>query len=198
MTKVSIITPTLNRDLDAIKRCLYSVRGQTSSDWEQLVCSDGMLEHNVQGMMTIDFDLRQIYSYSEKNQGHFGAGIRNYCMSKCQGDYLCFLDDDNILFPHYIEKMSKALDENKSAGFAISRTVHMGPLAPFLGDPPKMLTGIPPVLQNIDTIQIMVRKEAMEKCGWVLNGYLSDGHTYEKLGKMFEYVEVPEILSIHL
>lgn len=196
--KVSIITPTLNRNLETVKRCLYSVRSQIFQDWEQIVCSDGMFEPNVKQMMDEDFDKRQIYCYAEENQGHYGAGIRNYVMKHCVGEYLCFLDDDNVLFPDYLQKMTLALDKNENAGFAISRTVHMGPLAAFLGDPPKLLTGIPPILQNIDTIQIMVRKEAMEKCGWVLKGYLSDGFTYENLGKMFEYVEVPELLSIHL
>ena len=196
--KVSIITPTLNRNPQTVKRCLYSVRSQILTDWEQLVFSDGMLEPNIKKMMDDDFDKRQIYKHSECNQGHFGAGIRNYGMKYCKGKYLSFLDDDNVLFPDYLKKMARALDENTDCGFAISRTVHMGPLPPHMGEPPKLLTGIPPIIQNIDTIQIMVRKEAMEKCGWVLEGYFSDGFTYQKLGEMFKYVEVPELLSIHL
>lgn len=196
--KVSIITPTLNRNPETVKRCLYAVKWQIFTDWEQLIFSDGTDEPAIRKMITDNADKRQSYYHAAVNQGHFGAGIRHYAMQYCQGDYICFLDDDNILFPDYIGKMSQALDENPEAGFAISKTVHMGPLAPRWGEPPKLLTGIPPVLQNIDTIQIMVRKEAMEKCGWVLNGYMSDGYTYEKLGKMFPYVEVPELLSIHL
>lgn len=195
---ISILTPTFNRAPHIVKRCLYSVRSQINTQWEQLVCSDGVCEPEIQDMMKKDFDSRQIYSFSDRKLGHYGAGVRDYLMKYCRGKYICCLDDDNILFPDYLQEMSKALDANPDAGFAISRTLYLGELARHIGVAPKILTGIPPVLQNIDTIQVMVRKEVMLESGWILEGYLSDGYTYQKLGEMYKWIEVPKLLSVHM
>ena len=67
-----------------------------------------------------------------------------------------------------------------------------------LGLPPAILTGIPPVTSNIDTLQAVVRREVMQQTGWVLDGYGSDGATYEKIGRQFPWVAVDEVLGAHL
>ena len=85
-----------------------------------------------------------------------------------------------------------------STFWAICRIVHCGPLHPRFGLPPAVLTGVPPVTANIDTLQVVVRTQAMRESGWVLHGYLSDGATYEKLSRVYPWVQVDEVLGIHL
>ena len=78
----------------------------------------------------------------------------------------------------------------------------MGPLPSKLGNPPQIINGTPPVFQNIDTLQIMVKTSAMQTCGWTQNrgkqGYCNDGYTYERLGLMFKWIELPRLLAVHL
>ena len=198
MSLITIITPTLGRDPQIVQRCMACVEAQTFTDWEHLICSDGPAETAIQQLVENQLDSRRKYLFLPKQSGHFGAGVRAKLTPSAGGEFLVYLDDDNVLFPDYLEKMVAALTQNPFAGFAVSRTLHFGPLPEFMGLPPQVITGIPPKRQHIDTIQVMVRKAAILESGWVLNGYFSDGYTYEKLAKNFSYVEVPEVLSAHL
>jgi glycosyltransferase involved in cell wall biosynthesis len=196
-SSVSVITPTIHRDIATVERCVASVRSQLYQEWEHIVCSDGENEQEVSALCHGIREGRLLYYWSPEPQGHYGAGIRQRMHRYAKGDYLMYLDDDNIIFPDYMTKMVKALDDNPNAGFAVCHIVHMGPLPSSMGDPPKIVTGSPPRLQNIDTLQVMVRAEVAKKHGWILDGYMSDGYTYEMWASHAEWVEVPEVLAIH-
>jgi hypothetical protein len=119
-------------------------------------------------------------------------------MNQADTEYVMFLDDDNIILPHYLEKMIRALDETAHGeAFAICAILHFGPLPFFFDKPPVLLRGEPRLL-HIDTLQVVVRTEAMKAVGWRTGGYVADGFTYQELGKRFQYVRVDECLAIHL
>ena len=60
----------------------------------------------------------------------------------------------------------------------------------------------------LDQLSIMlreltdVRAKAMRECGWTQftgqQGYCNDGYTYQRLGEMFRWVELPKLLAIHI
>ena len=60
-----------------------------------------------------------------------------------------------------------------------------------------LLDGLPPAPGNIDTLQVVARAEAIRRCGWVLDGYLSDGATYDRLARAGPWVAVDEVLAVH-
>lgn len=132
--------------------------------------------------------------------GDYGAAARTLGIERATGDLLAFLDDDNIIFPHYVEEMVKALDKHPEAGFAVCSILHNGPVPYHHGEPPVILSGFPVVVGNIDTLQVMVRRETLKKAGgWVRDGgYYSDGQTFERLNKVSVPIPVPEILGVHL
>jgi len=198
MSTITIITPTLNRPAPVLQRCIASVDRQTFADWEHVICSDGQFEPAVDEIVRGGQDQRRRYVHLSQPLGHFGAGVRSALTAEAASKYLAFLDDDNLLFPRFCERMIQALDANPQAHFAICQIVHCGPLVPEFGLPPAILTGIPPVPSSIDTLQVVVRTETMRQSGWVLSDYLSDGATYEKLGKEYPWVAVDEVLGIHL
>ena len=74
----------------------------------------------------------------------------------------------------------------------------MGPLPPNLGAPPKVLNGNPPVLQNIDTLQVCVKSQIMKQHGWLNMGYMVDGYTIPILCKNWNCTFVDDILGIHM
>lgn len=196
--QVSIITPTYRRSIDVLRRCLNSVRMQSLQNWEQIVCTDGDREPEVEALVAEMQDTRVWYTCTQSHKGDFANFVRNEMISKASGKYLVFLDDDNILFPSYLSKMCAALEANPKAGMAISQTLHFGPLPQSFGKPPKVLSGIPPKVQQIDTIQVMIKTDIMKKEGWLQKGYLSDGYTYEEIAQKYAWIEVPEVLSSHL
>jgi len=195
---VSIITPTFRRDLPIIERSLNSVSAQTYPHWEQIICSDGVWEPQVQDLIERRNDPRFRYLVSGQNYGNYGSGVRQeMMMTQAQGDYLVFLDDDNIIFPTYLEKMLKALRQaDHGAKLAICEILHFGPLQDFWGPPPVILPGELKVYY-IDTLQILIEKQAMQAVGWLDHSYFADGHTYEELGRRYLSVRVPECLGVH-
>jgi glycosyltransferase involved in cell wall biosynthesis len=196
--RITFITPTLNRDYRIIERCARSVTNQTVADWEHIICSDGQFEPHVEHLVRALNDPRRRYAHLTTPAGHFGAGVRQAMISHANGDHLAFLDDDNMVFPKFAEHMIAALDRNPDAGFAICQMVQTAALPPQKVLAPTIITGIPPVVKNIDTLQVVVRKAAMEKSGWCLMGYCSDGHTYEKLAQQYRWIAVDEVLGIKL
>ena len=95
--------------------------------------------------------------------------------------------------------MIAALEES-GKDFAICRVMHFGPLnTQVVGHPPQVLTGIPPRLYHVDPLQVLVKRDVMQAIGWdTEKGYCADGHTLEELGTKHEYVEVKEVLGVHV
>jgi hypothetical protein len=198
--KVTIITPTYRRDPRVVSRCLDCVRLQTVRNIEQLVCSDGALEAPIASLVGSLGDERISYQHtSVKKPGDFGNVVRSEMLKKAKGEYILFLDDDNIILPNYLERMIKAI-EDSGKDFAVCRVVHFGPLnEEHLGKPPQVVTGIPVKLYHVDPLQILVKRSAMQEIGWdTEKGYLADGHTLQVLGDKFEHVEVSEVLGFHM
>ncbi len=196
--RLTILTPTIQRALGVLQRCLVSVDRQTLADWVHIICSDGTLEPAVAELVHRGGDDRRSYRHLATPAGHFGAGVRAALLGLVHTEYVAFLDDDNVLFPRYAERMVHALDSHPEAAFAICPILHGGPLLPSFGTPPVVLTGIPPVTNHIDTLQVVVRTQAMQASGWVLAGYASDGATYERLAQTYLWVAVDEVLAAHL
>jgi glycosyltransferase involved in cell wall biosynthesis len=196
---VSIITPTFRADHAEIWRCVTSVLRQTYQNFEQIVASDGVHEHGTEQLVLAFRDSRVRYIVTEHHHGVVGNGVRHEVMMRhASGRYLVFLDDDNIIFPTYLEKMLGALATARGGEkFAICEILHFGPVQPSVGVPPLVLPG-EPKLFHIDTLQVMVEAEAMRGIGWDSDSYHGDGIKYQELGARFSHVRVPECLCAHL
>ena len=197
---VTVITPTFRRDPRVVSRCLDCVRLQTLADVEQLVCSDGAPEPQIASLVGGLGDARVTYHHTiGKKPGDYGNTVRSEMLARAAGEFVFFFDDDNLILPHYLERMVGAIRES-GKDFAVCRVVHFGPLNPdAVGSPPQVLRGDPVKLHHVDTLQVVARTEAMREVGWdTEHGYLADGHTLQALGEKFEHVEVPEVLGFHM
>lgn len=95
---VSIIVPTYNREL-LLGRTLNSLMVQSYNSIEVIVVNDGGEDvHKTVHKLNDD---RFKYIQNDKNSG--ASFSRNVGMRNATGDYLCFLDDDDIYLPHAIE-----------------------------------------------------------------------------------------------
>lgn len=201
---VLVITPTSKRNLKIIERCIQSVKYQTyRNPIHHIICSDGDKEEHIEKFLK---NTSCIYCNIKTPANTYGASVRQFVLDhlnyfSLNPTYILHLDDDNLIFPHYIETMVSALKKAQT-DFAICKILHLGPLPHHLGTPPQIISGIPPIKQNIDTLQVLVKKDAILQCQWETKsgplGYFNDGVTFERLGKMFSWIEVPELLGIHL
>jgi glycosyltransferase involved in cell wall biosynthesis len=187
---ITVITPTYKRPKEIIERAVGSLRTQTYKDWIQIICSDGIKEE-IPEQIAKENNGKVIYTWTQKSYNDYGPGVRSEMLNNVESEYVCFFDDDNILMPTYLEKMINAIEEN-DVDFAICHCLHYGPLPQHFGKPPAIVTGIPPKLQNIDTIQIVCKTKIIQETGWQMQ------LTYQLLGQKYKYVEVPEVLALHM
>ena len=112
--KVSIIIPTFNR-AQYVCEAIDSVLAQTFKDHEIIVVDDGSTD-NTSEVLKIYGD--QIRCFSQKNRGLSAA--RNLGMSLSRGEYIAFLDDDDVWLPEKLEKQVQILDNSPELGFVCS------------------------------------------------------------------------------
>lgn len=103
----SIIIPTYNRER-VIGKTIQSVLNQTNQDFEVLVVDDGSQDATKEVVEV--FHSEKIKYYYQQNQGAQVA--RNYGLSKAKGEYVCFLDSDDLWLPTFLEEMYKAFQHD--------------------------------------------------------------------------------------
>jgi glycosyltransferase involved in cell wall biosynthesis len=91
--RVSVVISTYNRK-DSLKRAIKSVLAQSFDDFEIIVVDDCSTEDNKK-LVTSFGDERVKYHRLGVNSGHDGKP-KNIGILDAQGEYVCFLDDDDI------------------------------------------------------------------------------------------------------
>lgn len=108
---VSIITPTYN-SAKYIAETYESVQSQTYQNWEWIIIDDGSSDETEIIVNSIKEKDKRIQFYKlEKNSGP--AIARNTGIEKAKGNYLTFLDADDIWFPNFIENSIATIKEIK-------------------------------------------------------------------------------------
>lgn len=107
---VSIIIPAFNSQA-FIADCLDSIIAQTERDFECIVVDDGSTDGTL--------DICQQYSRQDKRfkivvQNHYGPGVaRNYGLNLAKGDYVQFVDSDDLLKPSALEETLSFIEANR-------------------------------------------------------------------------------------
>ena len=111
---VSVIMPTYNRAI-YIGRAIKSILDQKYNDWELIIIDDNPQESSAridtEKVVKSFSDNRIKYIKNEKNLG--GAATRNVGIFASKGEYVTFLDDDDMYLPLKLEIQVKSMIENK-------------------------------------------------------------------------------------
>jgi glycosyltransferase involved in cell wall biosynthesis len=114
MTKVSVIISTYNRYKFLIN-AINSVKTQTYKNIEIIVVNDGSTETEYYIKSIKGIKMYHLKKNSKDVIGFPCMSIpKNYGLKKATGDYIAFLDDDDIWFPKKIEKQLKKLNKPKN------------------------------------------------------------------------------------
>ena len=116
--KVSIILPTYNR-ASMLNKAIDSTLNQTFKDFE-LIIVDNYSTDNTESVVK-SYDDKRISYFKNQNNGLVSIN-RNYGIQKSCGEYIAFLDDDDLWLPEKLEKQVKLLDSNKKLGLVYSRS----------------------------------------------------------------------------
>lgn len=117
MELVSIIIRTCGRP-HVLRGALESIRNQTYKNIEVVIAEDG--ENSAQQMLEEDFaDLNIRYVNTGNRKGRTVVG--NLALSLATGEYLNFLDDDDLLFPEHVETLINVIRQSDNlAAYSIA------------------------------------------------------------------------------
>jgi glycosyltransferase involved in cell wall biosynthesis len=112
---VSIIVPCFN-SAAFIRDTLDSVLNQTYSNWECIVVNDGSTDNSEKIVDQYILKDKRFKCIHQVNQGLSSA--RNTGIINANGEYLNFLDSDDLLLPQMLEKLTKRLINDNTIGVA--------------------------------------------------------------------------------
>lgn len=138
MKLVSVIIPVYNVER-YIAATVQSVLDQTYSNFEVLIVDDGSPDRSIE--ICEQFTDPRIKIIRQENRGL--AGARNTGIRHAKGEYLGFLDSDDLWLPEKLAKHVEHLDNSPRVGISYSRSALIDqdgdPLGTYLMPP---LTGI--------------------------------------------------------
>ncbi len=120
MPAISVIVPAYNVER-TILETIASLQWQTFSDFEIIVINDGSTDRTLERLSTIRDARLNVFSYENA-----GVSIaRNRGLQHATGEFITFIDADDLWAPDKLECQSAALNQCPQAGVAYSRTCFM-------------------------------------------------------------------------
>ena len=120
MPTISVIVPAYNAEQTVLETIL-SLQWQTFSDFELIVINDGSTDRTLDQLNTIRDVRLKVFSYENA-----GVSIaRNRGFQHATGDFITFIDADDLWTPDKLELQLAALERCPQAGVAYSKTYFM-------------------------------------------------------------------------
>lgn len=117
MPKISVIVPAYNA-ASTIEQTIASVEAQTFDDWEMIVIDDGSCDRTCEIVNSMTNPRIVLFSYP-----HAGVSVaRNRGYAHAQGEYVTFLDADDLWSADKLQLQLVALQQHPHAGVAYSWT----------------------------------------------------------------------------
>jgi glycosyltransferase involved in cell wall biosynthesis len=165
---VSILVPAYNAQR-WIADTLESALAQTWRKKEIIVVDDGSSDRTLQ--IAKQFASKTVRVVTQANQG--ASVARNTAFSLCQGDYIQWLDADDLLDPHKMEKQVRKLDDCPTR-----RTLLSGAWGYFIYRKRKARFSPTSLWFDLTPLEWMVRKMGnnlqMQTDNWLVSRELSE------------------------
>ena len=100
--KISVIVPVYNVE-SYLSQCLDSIINQTFTDFELIAVNDGSTDSSLSILHDYSKRDSRIIVIDKPNTGV--SDTRNLGLSNAQGEYVCFVDADDILSHTYLGDM---------------------------------------------------------------------------------------------
>jgi glycosyltransferase involved in cell wall biosynthesis len=115
---VSIIMPTFNR-LEFLKPAIASVFAQTFEDWELIIADDGSSEPT-RAYLRVLQDHPRVHVISMLHTGRPSI-VSNVALREARGDYVAFLDSDDVWLPKKLETQIASLRRHPERGWSYTK-----------------------------------------------------------------------------
>jgi glycosyltransferase involved in cell wall biosynthesis len=104
---LSIIIPTYNRE-KMITKTLESIKSQSCQKFELIIVDDGSTDDTA---LAVEPYISETIKYYKKENGERGVA-RNYGVAQSAGQYVTFLDSDDLLYPDHIEVAHQFINDH--------------------------------------------------------------------------------------
>lgn len=199
MPIISVVIPVYNGE-KTIQETIDSVLSQSFEDFELIVINDGSTDKSLEIISNIKDERIKVFTYP--NAGL--AASRNRGISLATGEYISFIDADDLWTPGKLKSQLKALEENLEAAVAYSWTDCIDESGKFLGKG-SYLSFSGDVRANllltnfIDSgSNVLIRTEAFKKVGYFDESRKSceDWDMWLRLASEYSFVAIskPQVL----
>lgn len=172
--KISLITPVYNVPPEVLKATLNSIVAQVYDNWELCIVNDGSTLEGVRELLDdcSRHDTRVKVIHSSTNENISAAS--NRALSIATGEYVTFVDHDDLLAPHALFRVVEALqdktfdllysDEDKLREEG-GRLIHFEPLFKPGWSPDTLLS------INYIAHLLVIRRQIVEQVGRFRSGF---------------------------
>jgi glycosyltransferase involved in cell wall biosynthesis len=158
---ISVVIPTYNR-LELLKLTVDSVRNQSYDNFEIIVVDDGATDGTGKWLDQQD-DLIVVH---QSNSGI--AAARNKGISMAGGDWVSFVDHDDIWAREKLRIQADFIGENPECHLVAARHIRLGTPGPWIGRPRWIKGDLFVDLFSksfIHTSSVIIRKDVIESIG---------------------------------
>lgn len=113
--RFSVVIPVYNR-VSLVAETIESVQRQEDSDYELIVVDDGSTDGTWDLLQSLDPSIR-VFRCSNGGPG----AARNYGAERAKGEYLAFLDSDDLWFPWTLQAYSSLIREHSTPAFIVGK-----------------------------------------------------------------------------
>jgi glycosyltransferase involved in cell wall biosynthesis len=123
MPKVSVITPVFN-GAGFIAETIESVLAQTFHDYEMIIIDDGSTDNTADVVKKFTAKHPDKIRYIHQENGG-PAKARNHGIKESHGEYIAFLDADDLWMPQRLSKSVEYLDRYHDVALTHARTIRI-------------------------------------------------------------------------
>lgn len=124
MPKISIVIPAYNAEA-FLGQTIASISAQSFDNFEIIVVDDGSTDATAEIASTADPRVRVV---QQRNQGI--AVARNVGISESRGEWIAFLDHDDLWHPHKLKAQTEVLERDPGCGIVYGEFLRWNPLTP--------------------------------------------------------------------
>lgn len=120
---ISVIIPVYNTNASDLESCIAGIFGQDYTDFEVILINDGSTDGEcLSCLKKLAARYGKIRLINKENGGPSSA--RNLALDLAHGEFICFVDSDDILLPGFFREAMSAFDSETSAVFGKTEWVN--------------------------------------------------------------------------
>lgn len=195
----TVVIPTYNRS-ELLREAINSVLAQTFGNFELIVVDDHSID-DTKNVVASFQDPRIKYILNDRAKG--GAGTRNAGIFRANGDWVAFLDDDDVWLPNKLESEYKKIQEVDSAvglvysGSAKYDFTKKRQLSVFVPEKEGWIQKDLLYKNYIGTFsRVSIRSDLLKKIGGLDEGFesLQDRELFVRIASIYKVVFIKETL----